>query len=250
MLRLTVVVALNVAALIAQAVATPAFDVASVKPTGRPPVSGTAGWTVSHGSFTARDAWVRGLIAYAHGVRAALIHGGPAWVDTEQYDVMAKAESTDASEDQVKAMLRTLLADRFKLVAHSETRELPSYALTIGKNGPKMQEAKDSDKTYASFAGKGQLVCTRVNMLGLVIVLSNALGGPVRDETGLTGLYNFSLDWTDPLSSRRPGNAQQAVDSPPDVFQAVQDQLGLKLIAKKGPVEILVIDHIEKSSEN
>jgi uncharacterized protein (TIGR03435 family) len=250
MLRLAVIVALDVTALIAQDIDAPAFEVASVKPTGRPPVSGSAGWTASHGSFTARDAWVRGLIAFAHGVRAALIHGGPAWVDTEQFDVIAKAERTDAGEDQMKAMLRTLLADRFKLAAHRETRELPIYALTVGKSGPKMQEAQDNEKTYASFAGKGHFVCTRVNILTLIIVLSNTLAAPVHDETGLTGFYSFSLEWTDPLS-QRPGNgAQQAVDSPPDIFKAVQEQLGLKLNAKKGPVDILVIDYIEKPADN
>jgi uncharacterized protein (TIGR03435 family) len=232
------------------ATAPSAFEVASVKPTGRPPESSSNGWTVSHGSFTAHAAWVRGMIAFSHGVHAAQVHGGPGWVDTEQYDVIAKAESRDASLDQMKAMLQRLLADRFKLVVHHETEELPVYTLVVGKNGSKMQEAKDNEKTYISSAGKGHLVCTRMNMLGLTITLSNMLGTPVHDETGLTGFYDFSLDWTDPLS-QRPGNGvQQPADSPPDLFRAVQEQLGLKLDGKKGPVEILVIDHIERASEN
>ena len=232
------------------ATAPPAFEVASVKPTGRPPESSSNGWSVNNGSFTAHAAWVRGMIAFAHGVHAAQVHGGPAWVDTEQYDVIAKAESRDASLDQMKVMLQTLLADRFKLVVHRETKEMPVYTLVAGKNGSKLQEAKEAEKTYASFVGKGHLVCTRVNMLGLTITLSNTLGTPVHDETGLTGYYDFSLEWTDPLSQRPGGGVPEPANSPPDIFRAVQDQLGLKLNAGRGPAEILVIDHIERASEN
>jgi uncharacterized protein (TIGR03435 family) len=163
MIRL-VVLALSVGALIAQEVAPPAFEVASVKPTGRPPESGTTGWTISHGNFTARAAWVRGLIAFAHDVRAMQVHGGPEWVDSEQYDVMAKAENTDASLDQMKAMVRTLLADRFKFASHRERREGRIYALVVVKNGPKLQVAKENEKTYASITGRGRLNCTRVNI--------------------------------------------------------------------------------------
>jgi uncharacterized protein (TIGR03435 family) len=250
MLRV-VIIAAGVGALLAQRVAPPAFEVASVKPTGHPPDSGTSGWTVSHGRFTAPAAWVRGLIAFAHDVRATQVHGGPAWIDIEQYDVIAKAESADASLDQMKAMVRTLLEDRFKLAAHREKRELPIYALVVGKNGPKMQEAKENDKTYVSFPGRGRLVATRLNMPSLVIILANnVFGAPVKDETGLTGFYNFSLEWTDALSQRPGSGAQETVDAPADILRAVQDQLGLKLNAKKGPVDMLVVDHIERPSDN
>lgn len=229
--------------------APPAFEVASVKPTGRPPNSSSTGWTASHGTFTAHDAWVRAMVAVAYGVHAAQVHGGPAWIDTEQYDVMAKAESADAGLDQMRPMLRTLLVDRFKLAAHHETKEGPIYTLSMGNSGSKMQEARDTEKTYVSAVARGHLVCTRINMLGLVIMLSNTLGTPVIDKTGLTGFYDFSLEWTDPLARPANGSAQPA-DAPPDLFAAVQDQLGLKLEAAKGPVEVVVIDHIEKASEN
>jgi uncharacterized protein (TIGR03435 family) len=87
-------------------------------------------------------------------------------------------------------------------------------------------------------------------MLALIITLSNTLGTPVHDETGLAGFYDFSLQWTDPLSQRTGNGVQPPADSPPDIFRAVQEQLGLKLDPSKGPVEILVIDHIEPASEN
>jgi uncharacterized protein (TIGR03435 family) len=235
--------------LIAQVEQSPAFEVASVRPTGRPTESSSNGWTVSHGSFTAQAAWVRGMIAFAHGVHAAQVHGGPGWVDTEQYDVIAKAESRDASLDQMKAMLRTLLAGRFRLVVHRETQELPVYTLAVGKNGSKLQVAKDGEKTQVAFVNRGHLVCTRTNLLGLIITLSNTIGTPVIDKTGLMGYYDFTLEWRDALS-QQPGNVGEPLDAPADVFKAVEEQLGLKLEKTKGPVEIVVIDHIEKASEN
>ena len=226
----------------------PVFEVASVKPTGRPPDSSTTGCTISHGSFTAHAAWVRGMIAFTHGVHAAQVLGGPGWVDSEQYDVIAKGESTDATLDQIKAMLRTLLADRFKLVVHREIKEMPVYTLVEGKNGLKMQEAKEGEKTFANRVGPGHLVFTRMNMLGLIITLSNTLGNPVIDKTGLTGFYDFKLDWTDPLW-QRPGNkSEQLNDFLPDSRRArsTRAQIG----CREGPAEILVIDHIERASEN
>ena len=127
------------------------------------------------------------------------------------------------------------------------------YQNTLDQVQAQLQVAKENEKTYASITGRGRLNCTRVNMLGLVITLSNTLGAPVQDETGLTGFYDFSLEWADPLS-QRPGaqqrGDQQTVDSSPDIFRAVEEQLGLKLNAKKGPVEILVIDKIERPSDN
>jgi uncharacterized protein (TIGR03435 family) len=150
----------------------------------------------------------------------------------------------------MKAMLQTLLVDRFKLTVHHDKQELPVYRLVVGKNGAKMQESKGNEKTYISTTGKGHFVCTRMNMLGLTITLSNMLGTPVHDETGLTGFFDFSLDWTDPLSQRPGTGVQQPVESPPDIFRAVQEQLGLRLEGKKGSVEILIIDHVERASEN
>ncbi|HWD98623.1 MAG TPA: TIGR03435 family protein [Bryobacteraceae bacterium] len=181
------------------AAVSPAFELASVRPTGRPPNSGTTGWTVSHGTFTAHDAWVQAMVAVAYGVHAAQVHGGPAWIDAELYDVIAKAENTDVGLDQIRPMLRTLLTDRFKLVVHDETQEGPIYTLIAGKNGSKLQEASETEKTYVNSAGRGRLVFKRVNVQALVISLTNTLGTPVIDKTGLTGFYDFSLEWTGPI---------------------------------------------------
>jgi bla regulator protein blaR1 len=145
-------------------------------------------------------------------------------------------------------MLRTLLADRLKLVAHRETQELQAYTLVIGKNGSKMQEAKQGNKNYINWTGLGHVEFTECNMLGLINVLSGVLGSPVIDGTGLKGLYSFELEFADPRVLQATGAPEG--DARPTLFAAVQDQLGLKLESGKGPAEVLVIDHIERPSEN
>jgi len=222
----------------------PAFDVASVKLVVGPFPSGGGPWTLNHGRFKADIAWVRAVIAVAYGIPAVQVHGGPAWLDSERYDFAAKTDNADAGPDQIRTMMQTLLADRFKLVVHRETQEIVVYTLVVGKNGSKMQEAKEGRKNYINWTGRGQVVFTECNMLGLINVLSFTVGSPVLDKTGLTGLYSFKLEYSDP---RFPS---QGNDSAPDIFTAVQEQLGLKLEAKKGPAEILVIDHIERATEN
>jgi uncharacterized protein (TIGR03435 family) len=233
----------------AQAPAPLQFEVASVKPLGHPPASGGGPWTVDRGRFKADAAWVRAVIAVAYSTQAVRVLGGPNWLDTERYDFAAKAENADASTDQLRVMIQSLLADRFKLVVHRETKDLPVYTLTVGKSGPKMQPAKDNEKTYGTWLG-GQLICTRFDILGLINILSSTLGNPVVDKTGLTGLYDFKLEFTDPRFQRPGNSSQSALDSPPDIFGAVQEQLGLKLEAKRAPVEVLVVDHAERASGN
>ena len=155
-------------------------------------------------------------------------------------------------------MMQTLLAERFKLAVHRETQQGQVYTLVIGKNGSKLQDAKEGHKSFINWAGPGHVTFTEANLLALVNILSGLLGNPVRDETGLKGLYNFSLNFEDPrlLRARDGGHPPPSGSNPPpldplpDIFTAVQEQLGLKLEAKKGPVEILVIDHMERPSEN
>ena len=226
------------------------FEVASVKLLGHPPGLGGGPWIVTHGRFQADAAWVRAVIAFAYSTMAAQVHGGPSWIDADRYDFVAKAESPDATTAQLRVMLQSLLADRFKLVVHRETKELSTYTLVVGKNGPKMQEAKDGEKTYGTWAGRGQIVCTRMNLRGLINILSGTLASPVLDKTGLTGFYDFKLAWTDPRFQKPGNDSQLPADARPDIFGAVQEQLGLKLEAKKGPVQVLIVDRAEKPSQN
>ena len=223
-----------------------AFEVASVKPIALPIPSGGGPWIVTHGRFKAETGYVRGMIGWAYHVLAAQVKGGPDWIDREPYYVDARAGDPDAGPDQIRLMLQTLLTDRFKLIAHRDTQQGQIYTLTVGKNGPKLQDAKEGRKNYINWTGPGQVTFTEnTTLLGLINILSSLLGSPVLDDTGLKGSYNFSLEFADPRDPRpRP------TDSTPDLFAAIQEQLGLRLQATKGAVEVLVIDHMERPSAN
>lgn len=171
-------------------------------------------------------------------------------------------------------MLQALLAERFKLLAHRETKELPVYALVVAKNGPKFEEAKPGDRypdgikapdgrpgAGMMFTNRGQVTGQGLPIANLVRQLSLELGRTVVDTTGLTGTYDFTLKWTPDESQgrmfKRAEGGQQRTDpapssesSGPSIFTALQEQLGLKLEAQKGPVEILVIDYVERPTAN
>jgi uncharacterized protein (TIGR03435 family) len=230
--------------------ARPEFGIASVKPVPLPPPSGGGPWTVDHGRFIAQTGYVRGVIGWAYDILASQVRGGPDWLDREPYDFEAKADNPNADENQIRAMIQTLLADRFKLAVHRQTQEAQVYTLVVGKNGSKMQEAKEGSKNYINWTGMGQVAFTECNMLGLINVLSGMLASPVLDKTGLEGLYNFKLEFTDPRFPPPKGGSQLSLESRPDIFTAVQEQLGLRLESTKGPVEFLVIDHVERPSGN
>lgn len=142
---------------------------------------------------------------------------------------------------QSNLMLRQLLADRFGLIFHRETKALVVYSLVVGKTGPKLKEG-GTKGPYLSRPAPGKLVGTRASMAALTRALSGSLGRPINDETGLKGQYDFTLTWT-------PDEIVGDV-SGPSLFTALQDQLGLKLESKKAPVETIVIDHIGTPSPN
>lgn len=154
-------------------------------------------------------------------------------------------------------MFQQLLADRFKLTVHWETRELPVYALVVAKNGPKLHASKEPDGASGTSAGNGQFTAggvTLAEMAGaLTQELSQELGRVVVDRTGISGRYDVSLKWTPDNGEALSGGTGGAA-SPPDsglsIFTAIQEQLGLKLESTKGPVQVLVIDRVELPSEN
>ncbi len=239
--------------------------------------------------FSARSATLRMLIRTAYGVEENQISGAPNWVNSEYYDIEAKMDSSVAdelgkfSDEQRNAerrrMLQLLLADRFKLAIHRETKELGAYSLVVAKNGPKLQEAKPGDTYPNGFkgpdggsgagmfrmgmyaGGSGELIGQGLPMATLARLLSERLQSTVLDSTGLTGNYDFTLKWASSVSqapSPAPLNISQqgagstpAPDSPaPSIFAAIQEQLGLKLESQNGSGELLVIDHAERPLEN
>ncbi len=239
------------------------FEVASIKPSAPSPmgmmrvgVEMLPGGRVSMTGVT-----VKFMIQQAYGVRDFQIAGGPAWIGSDRYDITAKPEKA-ASGDQVKEMMKSLLADRWKLQFHRETKELPTYALVVAKGGPKLKKS-DADQGTPDRPGRGgmmrmgrgQLDAQGIPIEGLADRLAQVLGRSVIDKTGLTGDYDIKLEYTPEASEGGafkggPEMHEEARPEGPSLFTALQEQLGLKLESAKEPVEILTIDRVEKPTEN
>jgi uncharacterized protein (TIGR03435 family) len=180
------------------------------------------------------------LIAYAYDVGEFQIRGGPSWIRVDEYDIVAKPQG-EASIERVKAMTRSLLAERLNLKLHRESAEQPVFALVVAKGGPKLQRSAAEGGPEVRGNGRGRLTMRKVTMeMTAAQLAARVLGRPVVDKTGIVGEFDINLEWT---PDERP-------DGGPSLFAALQEQLGLKLEAQKGSVEILVIDHIEKPSAN
>ncbi len=231
----------------------PAFEVASIRVHSfasaspdrvGPPIAG------NRGTFGGN---LKQLIIYAWDLKVYQLFGGPAWVTnpstyTDYYDINAKAEGDELlTESRARQLLQTLLADRFQLRLHRESREMPVYALIVGKSGPKFKDsAPDATTRMAPKVTLATVTSTftKSQIGSLVRVLSAAADRPVLDQTGLTGFYDFKIDF-----ARDPA-AAAADSSAASLFTAVHEQLGLKLEPRKAPIEVLVIDHAERPSEN
>ena len=263
---------------------TPSFEVASIKPNN----SGELGRRIMFrpDGFTGNGLTVKFLISMAYGVKEFQVAEGPGWIDSQRYDVDAKEEDSQAEEmrklppekggEYTQLLVQSLLADRFKLKVSRTTKELPICALVIAKNGPKLHGAKPGD-TYlnglkgpdgrpagvpgAIRMGPGQFMGQGIPVSSLAMSLSQLLGRTVQDQTGLKGNYDFSIQWAPDENQmalfKPPGGGGPPADnrplpeaSGPSIFTALQEQLGLKLTSTKGPVEIILVDHVEQPSEN
>ena len=237
----------------------PSFEVSTIIPTN--PNNSEVALHSTNRKFSFTNYTVKRLIAFAYGVEEFQVSGGPAWVNSQGYDITAKVPDELAakrdSEDN-KAMVQSLLSDRFKLTTHTEMRELPVYALVIAKNGSKLEISKPTTGrtglTGSREGGRIRWVFTDVPLSLFAHRLSQGLGRPVLDRTNLTAQYDFKLEWTpdqNPIPSQT-GDLVRAVpaDSGPSLFEALQEQLGLKLESQRGPVEIFVIDNVKKPEDN
>jgi uncharacterized protein (TIGR03435 family) len=243
---------LNVPYIQAQSVAAaaPEFDVASIKPNNAVSGGGRAG--PSGGSLRYMPGRVVGtvtarrIITEAYHLTDYQLSRRPGWFDNDRFDIEGRA-STPVDENQLRPMLQTLLAERFKLVVHHEAKEMPVYAITIGKNGPKLGEATPGDSSPIVILSKGSdarltkpakegnadyVVVARGSMQHFADMLSRtpSIDRPVLDKTGLHGTYRLFLHW--------------GVDD--DIRTAVEEQFGLKFESQKATMDTLVIDHIEK----
>jgi len=228
-----------------------AFDAATIKPNLSG--SGNSSTNSTNGLLRITNQTVRNIIQYAYDVRDFQLSGGPGWMGSDRYDVTAKPEN-GVHEQQLREMLRTLLADRFQLRFHRETREVPVYTLTVGKNGAKLHPAAESPDSGTSSGrnrdGLSTMKGTRVTLGEIAANLAARLGRPVVDKTGLSGKFDFELSWVPDLSLPAVGDPASPATVGPSLLTAVQEQLGLRLESARGPVGMLVIDKVERPSEN
>jgi uncharacterized protein (TIGR03435 family) len=263
----------------------PAFEVASIKlnHTG----GGNSSINVRPGGrFIADNVPLRGLLKEAYHVKDSQLLGAPSWIDSERYDIQAKMDDAaaaamqtmngDQRREQLAQMLQSLFVDRLKLTLHHETKELPVYALLVAKNGSKLKEtavpSSESGPPNPQGSpgpvpkgpmvriGRGVLTATAVRLDMFAEMLSMQVGRVVLDKTGLKAYYDFELRWTPDESQGQMfkgagiGPPTEAAPPPdatgPALFTALQEQLGLKLESQKSPLDVLVIEHIGRPSEN
>lgn len=236
----------------------PEFEVATIKPAG---VSPGLGLNVTATELRARSISLAGLITFTFELHLTQVLGLPGWAETEGYEIVAKLpQGGEPNDVQIRTMLKNLMQSRFGLSFHTEKRELSVYTISIGKNGPagiKMVK-NTTNGQRAGAQGLGRTTFSGVTMADFAAQLQlRVLDRPVIDRTGLTDRYDFTLNWRpDEFQFPRASAAQRAsavaagADALPDLFTAVQEQLGLKLDATKAPVDVLVIDKVSKPSEN
>jgi uncharacterized protein (TIGR03435 family) len=241
------------------AAGTQPFAVASIKP-NRTGARNSGFRRFNGGELDATNMGLRALISFAYDIPQDRILQGPGWLDSERYDIVAKPEQSggaplDRSMGTLRLRTQTLLADRFKLVLHKDTRQLPIFRLVVDNGGPKhLDPPKGSAPDL--FTNGHRVTCQAASMEFFAKnFLTGQVGGPVLDQTGIKGNFDFSMNWTpDETASKRPDDAGDDRSAPdplgPSLFRALKEQLGLKLEAGKGPVEVLIVDRAEKASEN
>lgn len=236
-----------------------AFEVASIKPNKS--MSRDDSLNAPHGNLTAVNVRLRTLITFAYNIRDYQLAGGPSWLDTERYDIQAKVppggqvpeslwipQGTDATS----LRLQNLLAERFHLVIHHETKEMPIFALLLDKGGAKLQTWKESDGPGPHMRLEyRKLICRKQSMEHFAsVILPEILGRPVVDRTGLTDEFTFTMTFEPAPPPSRFGGAAPEPAAGSTFVEALREQLGLKLESQRGPVDILVIDHVERPDAN
>ncbi len=243
----------------------PEFEVASVRP--HKGDDNNMRMSNTPDGFSTLNITLQNLISSAYGIKQELVTGGPGWVASTRYDINAKVAGSDIdalkrlTPQQRMAMLKPLLAERFHLQIHIETRTLPVYELVVAKGGPKLTASapppplppdtkpEDAPKRGRWTMGNGSFVDTDLPISSLVAQLSYLVHRTVIDKTGLTGRYDMTLKWTPEEVAMKAGS-EAGAETAPSIFTALTEQLGLKLVPSRGPVDTLVIDHVELPTEN
>jgi uncharacterized protein (TIGR03435 family) len=231
----------------------PTFEVASVKRNNSP--GGRSEWRTNPDGVTITNYRLRYLIPNVYNIAIYQIAGAPQWLDSNKYDIIARAPK-GSSKEQLGLMLQQLLVDRFGLKFHRETRDVSGYAVVLAKGGPKFAIEKKPDQPGkddgAVGAGRGMARGHMVSSAVFAQVLSIYLERPTLDHTGIDGLFNFELRWTPDETEPQPGGAPSPSGAPsadpagPSLIAALQEQLGLKLVKQRSAIEMFVIDHLQE----
>ncbi len=238
----------------------PAYDVVSIKPNK----SGSGGWGINSNDsdYAATNVSIKTLLENAYDIKENLISGVSGPISSARFDVHAKIVDPDLqalkklTNQQRRSMLLPFLEERFHLKAHIEMKTLSVFELTVTNDGPKFKPSVDSEHgggtSVQNDNNKAKLTAHAVSMVSFASTLTNQAHRTVIDKTGLTGLYDLALQWSpqDAPTQSSPDGSSLQTDSGPSIFTALQEQLGLKLKPSKGPVETLVVDHVEMPSPN
>jgi uncharacterized protein (TIGR03435 family) len=235
--------------------ANPVFEVATIKPS-KPGEPGKV-LTIQGRDLVTVNMSMNDLISFAYGVQVRQITGGPSWLETDFFDINAKPEGDGLpNRKQLEVMIQKLLADRFKLAFHRDKKEMTAFVIVVGKNGSKLTKSAGDPNGLPGlgFRGLGAMAARNANMSDFAgLMQSMVLDRPVVDQTGLAGRFDFQLNWTpdETQFGGRGGSVKRdEAYAPPDLFTAMQEQLGLQLKSEKIPVDVLVIDRVEKPSAN
>lgn len=245
------------AATLSSPATSPVLEVAAIKPVKNPSPNDMRDHTEGR-RLTARNVTVKDLIMMGYELDPGQIANGPAWMATDAYDIDAEAvEGVDLNNEQEEEKLfQELLADRFKLIFHHEQRRLAVYLLVVAKSGPKLKSADPQGVENSGCEHPGICTFKKRTLSDFARFMQFVvLDRPVVDKTGIAGAFDFSLNWTPDESQfsrlgllfRPPADN---VSAPPPLFDAIQEQLGLKLEAAKGPVDTIVVDRVERPSQN
>ncbi|MEP7352222.1 MAG: TIGR03435 family protein [Acidobacteriota bacterium] len=234
----------------------PSFEVSTIKP-ANPDQPGQSILVDRAGLFTTTNTSLKDLLIFAYGIHPGQLQNVPAWADSDKYDITGKPDHEGMGNDtQIRSMVKKLLAERFSLTLHREKKELSAYTLNIGKSGSKLT-INDTGGNLPGFGGRGPgSVGVRNSTMEQFagFLQARIVDRPVVDKTGLTGKYDFTLTWRpEQQATAQPANAPPPppdMESRPDIFTAMQEQLGLRFQAEKTPVDVIVIDKAAKPSDN
>lgn len=245
----SIILALVGASFVPSTVHAQQFDVVSVKPSSLQDPSRRSMQNLPGGRIRFIGVPLSFLIMPAYQVWDFQISGGPGWIRTEPWDIVAEAEGVQGflPIDRQRPMLRALMEDRFQLKIHKETKLLPGYALVADEHGPKLGLNTDSKRLIQN--GKGSLIAKKEGMTWLVGWLSQTLGRVVVDNTGLTGEFDFSLKWAPDLGENSAVGQTPAGEGP-SLFTALTEQLRLRLVSQRVPADVIVIDNVQRPSSN